>query len=105
MPVYKQFFRPTAEYGLQVKILEKSDLDILESAQLKASRILLQIQGVRSLFCMESMQCRNKILNTKFLRNIKTLKENLQISRLTNFAANDSQSVYGEYRKRNEYLV
>jgi hypothetical protein len=54
---------------------------------------------------MESMQCRNKIVNAKFLRNIKTLKENLQISRLTNFAANDSQSVYGEYRKRNEYLV
>jgi len=54
---------------------------------------------------MKSMQCRNKILNAKFLRNIKTLKENLQISRLTNFAAKDSQSVYGEYRKRNEYLV
>ena len=41
MSVYKQFIRPTAEYGLQVKILEKSDLDIVESAQLKASRILL----------------------------------------------------------------
>jgi hypothetical protein len=111
MSVYKQFIRPTAEYGLQVKIMEKSELDILESAQLKASRILLQlpwncsIQGIRRLFCMESMQCRNKILNAKFLRNLKTLKENLQISRLTNFAANDSKSVYGEYRKRNEYLL
>ena len=36
LSVHKQFIRPTAEYGLQVKILEKSDLDILESAQLKA---------------------------------------------------------------------
>ena len=41
--VYKQFIRPTAEYGLQIKILEKSELDMLESAQLKASRILLQL--------------------------------------------------------------
>ena len=41
--VYKQFIRPTAEYGLQVKVLENSELDILESAQLKASRILLQL--------------------------------------------------------------
>jgi hypothetical protein len=110
MSVYKQFIRPTAEYGLQVKILEKSELDIIEAAQLKASRILLQlpwncsIQGIRRLFCMESMQCRNKILNSKFLRNLKTLKENLQISQLLNFTVNDPKSVYREYFKRNEYI-
>jgi len=110
LSVYKQFIRPTAEYGMQVKILEKAKLDILESAQLKASRILLQlpwncsIQGIRRLFCMESMQCRNKILNAKFLRNVKTLKENLQIARLINFASNNSKSVYREYFKRNEYI-
>ena len=57
LSVYKQFIRPTAEYGMQVKILEKAELD----AQLKASRILLQlpwncsIQGIRRLFCMESV--------------------------------------------------
>ena len=106
LSVYKQFIRPTAEYGMQVKILEKAELD----AQLKASRILLQlpwncsIQGIRRLFCMESMQCRNKILNAKFLRNAKTLKENLQIARLINFASNNSKSVYREYFKRNEYI-
>ena len=110
LSVYKQFIRPTAEYGMQVKILEKAELDIIESAQLKASRILLQlpwncsIQGIRRLFCMESMQCRNKILNAKFLRNAKTLKENLQIARLINFASNNSKSVYREYFKRNEYI-
>jgi hypothetical protein len=43
LSVYKQFIRPIAEYGMQVKILEKAELDILESAQLKASRILLQL--------------------------------------------------------------
>jgi hypothetical protein len=106
LSVYKQFIRPTAEYGMQVKIFEKAELDILESAQLKASRILLQlpwncsIQGIRRLFCMESMQCRNKILNAKFLRNAKTLKENLQIARLINFASNN----FREYFKRNEYI-
>ena len=57
---------------MQVKILEKAELDILESAQLKATRILIQLPW----------KCRNKILNAKFLRNVKTLKENLQIARL-----------------------
>jgi hypothetical protein len=41
--IYTQFIRPASEYGIQVKILEKSKLDILESAQLNASRILLQL--------------------------------------------------------------
>ena len=110
LSVYKQFIRPTAEYGFQIKILEKPELDILESAQLKASRILLQlpwncsIQAIRRLFCLESMQCRNKILNAKFLRCLKTLKENLQISRLVNSASNNSKSIYREYFKRNEYI-
>lgn len=108
--VYKQFIRPTAEYGLQIKILEKSELDLLESAQLKASRILLQlpwncsIQAIRRLFCLESMQCRNKILNAKFLRCLKTLKENLQISRLVNYASNYSESIFKEFLKRNEFI-
>jgi hypothetical protein len=108
--VYKQFIRPTAEYGLQVKILERQELDILESAQLKACRILMHlpwncsIQGIRRLFCIESMQCRNKILNAKFLRNLKTLKENLQIARLVYSASNNSNSIFREYFKRNEYI-
>jgi len=34
LSVYKQFIRPTAEYGMQVKILERKELDILETAQL-----------------------------------------------------------------------
>lgn len=110
LSVYKQFIRPTAEYGLQIKILEKSELDILESAQLKASRILLQlpwncsIQAIRRLFCLESMECRNKILNAKFLRCMKTLKENLQISRLVNIASTYSKSIFREYVKRNEFF-
>ena len=108
--VYKQFIRPTAEYGFQVKILEQTELDILESAQLKAARILLQlpwncsIQAIRRLFCLESMQCRNKILNAKFLRCLKTLKENLQISRLFTYASNYCKSIYKEFIKRNEFI-
>ena len=107
LSVYKQFIRPTAEYGLQIKKLENSDIDTLEAAQLKASRILLQlpwncsIQAIRRLFCMESMQCRNKILNAKFMRNLKTLNESLQISRLYNFASKYSKSIFKECVKRN----
>ena len=97
-------------YGLQIKILENSDIDTLEAAQLKASRILLQlpwncsIQAIRRLFCMESMQCRNKILNAKFMRNLKTLNESLQISRLYNFASKYSKSIIKECVKRNELI-
>ena len=65
LAVYKQFIRPTAEYGLQVKILENGNLDLLESAQLKALRILMHlpwnasIQAMRRLFCLESFNCTN----------------------------------------------
>ena len=109
LSVYKQFIRPTAEYGFQVKIFKTGELDILEAAQLKASRILLQlpwncsIQAIRRLFCIESMQCRNKILNAKFVRNMKKLKENLQISKLFKYAQSQSISIYNENRKLNEY--
>ena len=108
--VYKQFIRPTAEYGLQVKIFERADLDLLEASQLKATRVLLQlpwncsIQGIRRLFCLESMQCRNKILNAKFLRNAKMLKENMQISRLVDQASNNAKSLYRHFLKRNEQI-
>ena len=37
LSVYKQFIRPIAEYGLQLKIMDTAVLDILEAAQLKAS--------------------------------------------------------------------
>jgi hypothetical protein len=110
LSIYKQFVRPAAEYGLQVKILKLRDLDVLESAQLKASRVLLQlpwncsIQAIRRLFCIESMQCRNKILNAKFLRSMNNLKENLKIARLFNYAKTYSKSIYKEYRKWNEYI-
>jgi hypothetical protein len=35
---------------------------------------------------------------------MKTLKENLQISRLVKYASNCSKSIYGEFLKRNEYF-
>ena len=110
LSVYKQFIRPTAEYGFQVKIFKTGEWDILESAQLKASRILLQlpwncsIQAIRRLFCIESMQCRNKILNARFFNSMKTLKENLQISKLFKYAKRFSKSIYKENRKINEYI-
>ena len=50
------------------------------------------------------MQCRNKILNAKFIRSLKTLKENLQISQLVHYASNYSKSIYREYFKQNEYI-
>ena len=108
--VYKQFIRPTAEYGLQLKIMETSVLDVLEAAQLKASRILLQlpyncsIQAIRRLFCMESMQCRNKILNAKFLRSMHQLEDYAQISQLVQITSTESNSIYKDCLKQNECI-
>jgi hypothetical protein len=103
--VYKQFIRPIAEYGLQLKIMDDP-----EAAQLKASRILQQlpwnssIQAIRRLFCMESMQCRNKILNAKFYRSIHRLKDYAQITQLVQIASNQPKSVYRDSLKLNEYM-
>jgi len=108
--VYKQFIRPIAEYGLQLKIMDTSVLDVLEAAQLKASRILLQlpwncsIQAIRRLFCMESMQCRNKILNAKFYRSMHRLEDYAQIRQLVQITSNQPKSVYRDSHKLNEYM-
>ena len=108
--VYKQFIRPTAEYGLQLKIMDTSVLDALEATQLKASRILLQlpwncsIQAIRRLFCMESMQCRNKILNAKFLRSMHRLEDYVQITRLVQITSTEAKSIYKDCLKRNEFI-
>jgi hypothetical protein len=108
--VYKQFIRPTAEYGLQLKIMDTSVIDVLETAQLKASRILLQlpwncsIQAIRRLFCMESMQCRNKILNAKFLRSMHKLEGYTQITKLVQITSMESKSVYKDCLKLNECI-
>jgi hypothetical protein len=108
--VYKQFIRPTAEYGLQLKIMDTQVLDTLEAAQLKASRILLQlpwncsIQAIRRLFCMESMKCRNKILNAKFLRSMHKIEDYAQITRLIEITSAESKSLYRDSLKQNECI-
>ena len=90
--------------------MDTAVLDVLEAAQLKASRILLQlpwncsIQAIRRLFCMESMQCRNKILNAKFLSSMHKLEDYAQINRLVEITSNDSKSLYQECLKLNECI-
>jgi hypothetical protein len=90
--------------------MDTNVLDVLEAAQLKASRILLQlpwncsIQAIRRLFCMESMQCRNKILNAKFLRSMHKLEDYTQITKLVQITSMESKSVYKDCLKLNECI-
>ena len=90
--------------------METKVLDVLEAAQLKASRILFQIpwncsiQAIRRLFCMESMQCRNKILNAKFLRSMHKLEDYTQITKLVQITSMESKSVYKDCLKKNECI-
>ena len=110
MAFQKQFIGPTVEYVLQLKIMDTSVSDLLEGMQLKASRILLQlpwncsIQAIRRLFCLESMQCRNKILNAKFLCGLHKLKNYKQITQLVEITSTGSKSVYRDCLKQNECI-
>ena len=90
--------------------MDTAVLDVLEATQLKASRILLQlpwncsIQAIRRLFCLESMQCRNKILNAKFFRSMESLQDYVQITKLVQTTSTEPKSLYRECLKLNECI-
>lgn len=74
--IYKTFIRPTLEYGLQLKIVDKETINILEKAQVDALRTIFSasmntsIGALHKLSCMESMELRNQILNMNFMGRI-----------------------------------
>ena len=53
---------------------------------------------------MESMQCRNKILNAKFLRSMHKLEGYAHITRLVQITSTESKSLYRDCLKKNECI-
>jgi hypothetical protein len=74
--MYKTFVRPQMEYGLQLDILNKGDLEVLEKTQTLALRCMVSgnkntsRKVLRKLTRMESMETRNQVLNLKFMGNL-----------------------------------
>lgn len=71
--LYKTFIRPTMEYGLQLKVLAKPQLQLLQRAQNLALRSIFSARRSTStnvlhkLLLVESMQLRNQVLNIKMV--------------------------------------
>lgn len=69
--IYKTFIRPTMEYGLQVRVLPKPQVTLLQKAQNLALRCIFSARRTTStsalhkLLLIEPMQLRNEILNIK----------------------------------------
>ena len=96
--VYKLFIRSILEYGMQIHLYEGKVLNEFEKTQFLALRILYGVSwntsknGLKRLSCIESMQCRNEILNAKFIRNLKDKK--IPACRLMNMNLSNKKSIY-----------
>src|SRR6476661_1107701 len=105
--VYKQFVRPIMEYGLQLVHLTKQRVAFLEKVQMKIIRLFLQlpwntsIQAIRRLFLVESISCRNAILNAKFVRRVEGLNENLPVVQLVKRAQAAPHTIVKSYIRSN----
>ena len=107
--VSKQFIRPILEYGLQLVVCTKKQLKILEKCQYKCVRLLMGLPknqsalALKRLFCLESMQCRNHILNGRFQNNLSTLADNIPAANMFKKASLSRNSVAYLFRRDNIY--
>ena len=75
--VYKLFIRPLMEYGMQINLYKKADLDLFEKTQQLALRIAYGVPwntsktALKRLSCLESIRTRNHLLNIRFLWKLK----------------------------------
>jgi len=103
--VYKLFVRSILEYGMQIHLYEKKDLVEFEKTQFLALRILYGVpwntskNALKRLSCIESMKCRNEILNAKYIRNLKD--EKIPACKLMNMNLSNTKSIYYSWRKSN----
>jgi hypothetical protein len=71
--VYKLFVRPLMEYGMQISSYKKEMLEMFDRVQMMALRIANGVPwntsklALKRLMCLESMECRQQILNAKYL--------------------------------------
>lgn len=74
--VYKLFVRSQMEYGMQAHLYSASNILVFEKTQLLALRVAFGVPwntsktALKKLSCLESMKCRNLLLNARFVRPI-----------------------------------
>jgi hypothetical protein len=74
--VYKLFIRSQMEYGMQAHLYNTSDIKMFEKTQQLALRVAYGVPwntsktALKRLSCLESMKCRNLLLNARFVRPI-----------------------------------
>ena len=74
MDVYKLFIRSQMEYGMQAHLYSSSNIQMFEKTQHLALRIAYGVPwntsktALKKLSCLESMKCRNQLLNARFVR-------------------------------------
>jgi hypothetical protein len=72
--VYKLFVRSQMEYGMQVNLYKKYEIQMFEKTQQLSLRIAYGVPwntsktALKRLSCLESMECRNFLLNARFVR-------------------------------------
>jgi hypothetical protein len=74
--VYKLFVRSQMEYGMQAHLYSSGDIQMFEKTQHLALRVAFGVPwntsktALKKLSCLESMKCRNLLLNARFVRPI-----------------------------------
>jgi retron-type reverse transcriptase len=80
--IYKLFVRPIMEYGVALSKLSANSMRKLENTQLLALRVAFGMpwnvsqMALRRLTCVESMNCRMKLLNANFVRSLQANNDN-----------------------------
>jgi hypothetical protein len=80
--VLKLFIRSLMEYGMQVNLYSTSQISSLDKVQFMALRIAFGVpwnvskNALLRISCLESMQCRNRVLNACFMKRLEYLNDN-----------------------------
>ena len=109
--IYKLFVRSQMEYGMQVNIYKKCEIQMFEKAQQLSLRIAYGVPwntsktALKRLSCLESMECRNLLLNARFIRPLLLgTFATIPASRLFNSVLKQKGSLAHKWNLCNHYL-
>ena len=109
--IYKLFVRSQMEYGMQVNIYKKCEIQMFEKTQQLSLRIAYGVPwntsktALKRLSCLESMECRNLLLNARFIRPLLLgTFATIPASRLFNSVLKQKGSLAHKWNLCNHYL-
>jgi hypothetical protein len=109
--VYKLFVRSQMEYGMQAHLYKIADIQIFERTQQLALRIAYGVPwntsktALKKLSCLESMKCRNLLLNARFVRPLLlNLFPSLPASEIFHAVVTQRKSLAFNWKLKNIYI-